>query len=103
LQVFKNAHWEISNDWIASTSSLPTYEFSIDRVFKEIRRKGKTLYDWPILMAEKIWVDVGLFNEAFEKAIRHHSQVTGTPIDESMLEESFAESYRVAGMGIGSD
>jgi hypothetical protein len=33
-------------------------------------RPGTDLYDWPLHMAEKDWVDLGAFNEAFEHALR---------------------------------
>ena len=53
-----------------SIEPAPTYELSSERLL-ETRTAG--LYDWPVQMAEKNWVDTEAFVEAFTKALSLHA------------------------------
>lgn len=97
MTIFKNAHWQVLDDGVETIDPLPPYDFALDRVFETTSRSGVTYYDWPVHMAEKTWVDIGLFNEAFERAIRVEAEASGQAVDEARLERSYAESYRIAG------
>jgi hypothetical protein len=50
----------------------------------------------PSTWRRKTWVDADLFNEAFDRAIRYYSEVSGEPIDEDMLHASYGEAFRIA-------
>jgi hypothetical protein len=99
MPIFQNAQWIVEDDGMGPVKSLPPYDIAIERVFELTERGAQKFYDWPVHMADKMWVDVGLFNEAFDRAIRHYSRVSGEPIDEEMLRASYAEAYRIAGRG----
>ena len=99
MAIFKNAQWIVEADGMGPVETLPPYDIAIERVFELTDRSGQTFYDWPVHMAEKTWVDAGLFNEAFDRAIRHYSKVSGEPIDEARLKASYEMSHRVAARG----
>lgn len=96
MTIFANAQWSVSEGWLETVEPEAPYEIELERIFHTTNRGSQTLYDWPVHMAEKSWVDVSLFNEAFEVALRHHSKASGTPIDETMLSDSLAEARRIA-------
>ncbi len=98
MTIHTNNQWEVLETAIRSVGPAPKYEISIQRVYETTNRSAGTLYDWPVHMAEKTWVDTDLFNRAFDVAIRHHSKVTAEDIDEDMLSASYAEAHRIANM-----
>ena len=65
------------------------YEIKASRLTETTERADETFYDWPLQMAEKQWVNMDAFAEAFTKALElHHSQEA----DRVMLMESLAEA-----------
>jgi len=96
MTVFENSQWVVKEDGMGPVETLPPYDIAIERVFEITNRGGNKFYDWPVHMAEKTWVDAGLFNEAFDHAIRYHSKASGEPIDEDMLQASYGEAFRIA-------
>jgi hypothetical protein len=54
------------------------------------------LYDWPIHMAKKFWVDVEAFIEAFSEALRLHRGTYKGEVDPHVLEASISEARREA-------
>ena len=94
MTLFKNDQWVVLDDGMGPVETLPPYDIAMDRVFELTKRGAKQFYDWPVHMAEKTWVNVELFNEAFDYAIRYYAKVSGVPIDEDMLKASYTESYR---------
>jgi hypothetical protein len=69
------------------------YHFDKGRVLETGNHRGE-LYDWPVHMAEKTWVDIGAFNEAFVKAIELHGY--GKQVDRAMLEKSLERARQDA-------
>lgn len=96
MTIFQNAQWVVRDDGMAPVETLPPYDIAIERVFEKTSRGPQTFYDWPVHMAEKTWVDAGLFNEAFDHAIRHYARTSGEPVDETMLANSYNESFHIA-------
>lgn len=96
MTIFENAQWKVLDDGVESKDGFPPYDFAIDRVFETTTRGTKMFYDWPVHMAEKTWVDLPLFNEAFEQAVRFYASESTEPVDEAMLRASYDESYRIA-------
>lgn len=95
MVLYRNAQWVVSQDGINPDESLPPYDIAIDRVFETTTRGVEHYYDWPVHMASKTWVDVDLFNAAFDRGIRHYSRVSGEPIDEDMLQASYIEAKNI--------
>lgn len=74
----------------------PTYHFTADRL-TEMQGGGRgKFYDWPVHMAEKTWVDVTAFNEAFVKALELHKGKYKPSVDPELLKASLAEAHREA-------
>ena len=96
MEVFRNGQWLVTNEGVDRADGQSSYWFGINRVFEIDDHRGPTkLYSWPPHMAEKTWVDIGAFNEAFEQALRFQADRTGTPVDEDMLSASYAEAHRI--------
>jgi len=74
----------------------PRYFFNAERLLETTERGKSTFYDWPVHMAEKTWVDVDAFNEAFEKALEYHQEQYPDAVNPTMLEASFREAHRLA-------
>ena len=50
-----------------SIEPAPTYELSAERF---LETNMTEFYDWPVHMAEKNWIDIEAFIEAFAKALK---------------------------------
>ena len=72
--------------------ATPKYSINTERLLETTTRGKDVFYDWPVHMAEKTWVDVEAFNEAFKKALEYHA----VTYDKDMLASSFAEARRQA-------
>jgi hypothetical protein len=96
MAVFANHQWAVTDFGIEAVEPLPTYEIEAERLGETTERAGVPLYDWPVHMAEKIWVDIEAFIEAFEVALRKHAGTYGDPLDQSMLDDSYAFARREA-------
>jgi hypothetical protein len=85
----------VEESHVSTAESQPPYEFELSRVTETTKRGQHDYYDWPVHMASKTWVDVRLFNEAFDRALRFHAEQSGEPINEDMLRESLLEAHRI--------
>ena len=96
MEVFRNPQWLVTDEGIDRADGQSSYWIGIGRVFEHDDYPGPPkLYNWPPHMAKKIWVDVGMFNEAFEQAIRFQAERSGTIVDEAMLAAAYAEANRI--------
>lgn len=95
---FSNWQWAVTDYGMEAVSSdrTPPYEIDAGRLDETSDRTAGTVYGWPVHMAEKNWVDVAAFNEAFEKALVIHKSEYDSEIDPIMLTASLAEAHRVA-------
>jgi hypothetical protein len=86
--LFANRQWRVTDYGIESVHPpAPDY-------FVEKSRLSEL--DWPEHMAEKTWVDIEAFIEAYEKALElHKGQYSGT-ITPEKLTASIKEARRVA-------
>ncbi len=71
------------------------YTIHLDRLLETAERSGGILYDWPAHMAEKTWVDIDAFNEAFVQAIRYQFGDEMKGVDRAMLEASLELGRRI--------
>ena len=93
---FKNHQWEVNEDGLDSCGDAPHYEVDAKRLSETTDRLGILYYNWPVHMAEKIWVDIEAFIEAFTKALDIHKGVYPYPKDEEMLERSIVKARKEA-------
>lgn len=105
--VFENAQWEVTEDYVKAKegSQAPDgsmtgwYEFSVERLTETTNRE-RTYYDWPLHMAEKSWVNINLFIEAFGAALQAHKRRYEGDVDIEIFTSSIlkaqmdAQNYR---------
>jgi hypothetical protein len=71
----------------------PSYHFNAERLVETTDRGPVgALYDWAVHMAEKTWVDIEAFIEAFTKALDLHAGKYSPKVDPDLLRKSFAEA-----------
>ncbi|HLG85505.1 MAG TPA: hypothetical protein VKY22_31270 [Bradyrhizobium sp.] len=67
--IWQNAEWTINNGGLSARHQQ--YFISIAQL-DELRDVEKRIAMWPLQMAEKSWIEVESFNEAFEQALLIH-------------------------------
>lgn len=88
MALFENAQWEVT-DWGMGTRKPETkYDIPAERFLEDTERDGQKLYDWPIHMAQKPWVDIELFIEAFKMALEIHKDKYAGAVDHDILAAS---------------
>ena len=86
--LYQNHQWAVTDYGVESVKPAPTYHFSADRLLEEAGAGMGKLYDWPVHMAEKTWVDINAFNDAFTKAIELHAGRYKGTVDRAKLAAS---------------
>ena len=86
MSEFENADWIVTDK--AMSSKKTDYIIALDDILEKTHRTGKELFEWPIQLAQKTWVDASLFNEAFEAACRLQARRSGEFLDTTMLSGS---------------
>jgi hypothetical protein len=93
---FKNAQWKVTDFGIERVGKTVPYEIPAKNLAEIRNDHGGPLYDWPIHMAEKRWVDINLFIEAFKAALDFHKARYSPAVNPTMLEASCAEARKDA-------
>ncbi len=95
--LFQNGQWIVDEDGVTTAEDAESeYWFEADRLLETTTRGGTTYYDWPVHMAEKTWVDIEAFIEAFEKALELLEGKYKWPVDTAMLTASLGVARRIA-------
>ncbi len=84
---FQNHQWAATDYGLESTKPGAPYEYNIEASrLLEMKGAGRgELYDWPYHMAEKTWVDIEAFIEAFTKALELHEGRYEGSVDSAIL------------------
>ncbi len=69
MSQFENHQWEVTDESVKSKRPAPPYEIVVERLTETTERSGKAYYEWPLHMAEKSWIIIDDFIEAFIKAL----------------------------------
>lgn len=98
MVLYQNHQWAV-HDWgLQSVKPGAPFEYNID-ASRLLERRGAgdgKLYDWPLQLAEKTWIDIELFIEAYSNALKLLAdKYTGTP-DSNLLQETFAAARKRA-------
>lgn len=96
MEIFKNSEWVVTDDSIEALAGDKGYWIEMDEIFRETSRDGIAYYTWPIQLAEKNWVAIPLFFEAFLSALRCRAKQTGLAIDEPMLARTYGRAIETA-------
>jgi hypothetical protein len=86
---FANGQWSVTAYGLECNDG--TYPIPKHRFQETTDRGAGPLYVWPVHLAEKTWVDMPSFLEAFRRALEHHR----TRYDPAMLARSEAHARRV--------
>ncbi len=104
--VFKNEQWMVTDFGIEAIRGAQPfgivgltsiYEIPASRLLEITDRGENQYYDWPVHMAEKTWINIELFTEAFMQALKIHKDKYKGEVDQSMLEASLDHARRIAG------
>jgi hypothetical protein len=91
--LFENHQWRVTAFGMESIEPAPTYELSAERFLESNRGE---LYDWPVHMAEKSWIDIEAFIEAFTMALSLHAGKLKGPVDPAQLSATIAKAHQQA-------
>ena len=81
---FKNAQWAVTEWGLEAARPGAPCEYFIP-AHRLLERSHGELYDWPLHLAEKTWIDMDAFNEAFAEALEHHKGKYRGNVDKNML------------------
>ena len=102
---YANPQWAVSDFGLEAvvgvrTSRMegltPPYQIAAGRLLETTVRDGETLYDWPVHMTEKSWVDHELFFDAFDAALKAHDGKYAGAVDQKMLSATLAYARKNA-------
>lgn len=86
--LFTNQQWAVTPWGLTSRDPSPLKEIPVERLTQLAAEPE--YYLWPLFMAEKSWVDLSLFIEAFSEALRYHA----CEVNLDRLSESFKRAYK---------
>jgi hypothetical protein len=98
--LYKNDQWKVEEDGLRSIGLHADNFVEIGQLGQLEARGKRQYYIWPLHMAEKTWVDVEAFLDAFGKALEIHRAEIDPPINLELLSESSAEARRIASQGL---
>lgn len=89
--LFQNDQWAVTDWGLKSIKPGAPYEYEIAaKRLLETGNDGTSTYDWPVHMAEKSWINMDAFEEAFRQAIVVHTGKYEGLVDAENLDKSFA-------------
>jgi len=92
--LFQNHQWAVTSLGVEGLGEHAYYGFNKERLLETTDYGSGELYDWPVHMAEKTWVDIEAFIQVFEKALDLHGYRKG--VDQVRLEQSLARARKEA-------
>ena len=96
--LFENPQWAV-DDWGLASKVPPSpmaYEIAATRLLEIGSRGDGPEYEWPEHMAEKTWVDIELFLEAYAKALELHAGKYEGTVDRDMMDRSIKAARHAA-------
>ena len=98
MTFLENHQWAVTDYGLESVEPSAPYGYYIEaRRLLEMWGAGEgQLYDWPIHMAGKDWVDLGAFLEAYKKGLEVHADRYDGEVDSTLLEASIRRARQVA-------
>jgi hypothetical protein len=103
MAIFTNSQWSVTELGIESATPIivPSMLIDASKLLQTRTGDAATFYEWPLHMAEKSWVDVEAFNEAYLSAVQHHAEKLAV-VDRGMMAASLAEARRIGGTNTSS-
>jgi hypothetical protein len=94
--LFQNRQWAVTDYGVESVKPAPSYNFTAERLVETADYGAGDLYSWLVHMAEKTWVDIEAFIEAFTKALELHANKYSPRVDPDLLLKSLTQARREA-------
>lgn len=92
---FENTQWKVTDFGLSGTGEHAYYHIAAYRLADEYDSTRGKLYSWPAHMAEKKWVDVDQFNEAFAFALDFHASKYKPPLSARLLQRAIDAAHRI--------
>ena len=90
--LFRNNQWQVTTHGLEPVNVMVGSLIPCDELLK--LRAGESLYEWPLHMAEKTWIDYSAFEQAFRMALERHT--TGGQLDPVRLDLSIRKGRDIA-------
>jgi hypothetical protein len=91
-RLFANHQWAVTRSGIDSVDPEQFYAIPANELATTTLRGGEPFYEWPLHMAEKPWVDIEAFIDAFEHALDIHRGSYAAKIDRGVLGRSLSKA-----------
>ncbi len=91
-----NRQWAVTDYGMATVSPAPEYHLEAKRLLETGSAGREEMYHWPVHLAEKTWVDIEAFVQAFARAIEIHKRKYNGDVDPKMLSTSLGEARALA-------
>ena len=88
MAIFQNHQWSVTDYGVESVKPAPEYHFAAKRLLETGSAGRGEMYDWPVQMSEKTWVDIEAFIEAFTRALEIHKGKYKGEVDPKLLSAS---------------
>jgi hypothetical protein len=92
--LFANSQWAVTNYGLQCLTD--PYDIDAERLGKFRLWASPARYDWPLHLAEKEWVDIVAFCEAFREALRIHGKRYKGKLDMAQLEATIEKACDLA-------
>lgn len=98
MLLFQNHQWAVTERGMCSLpqEAADSCEIIASRLLAPADRGAGYRYEWPILMAERRWVDIEAFVEAFRKALQLHNKLYKGSVNQNTLSASIEDARREA-------
>jgi len=91
---FKNHQWQVTNNGLETVAELVDSYIPHNRLLNLRTTGSESLYELPLHMAEKTWLDYCAFEEAYRMALQHHSR--HAEVNSDCLEKSIEKGRGIA-------
>jgi len=88
---YKNSQWRVTKSGLETVRPEALYQVDKSQLDDLVDRGGGPMYDLPVHLAEKDWVDLSLFRSAYISAFEAH----GIYLNTELLEASFQAAKRL--------
>jgi len=85
---FENHQWAVTDYGLESIQLPWEYPIAASRLLETRGSADSKLYNWPVHLAQKKWIDIEAFIEAFNKALELHEDEYRGSVDFLVLGKS---------------
>lgn len=101
MRLYANAQWAVTEHGLDLIGEHAPYEIDADRLSENVPDRDREFYLWPVQMAAKPWVDLGLFIDAFLQALVYHVGAYPGPVNWLHLRDTIDHAWVVRDAVVG--